>query len=127
MIIAMDYVRPMKPFFIEIQNFWAWEDKFWGIFDQTISTHFGTVSPLSMFFIKIQNFWACADKFWVIWGIFGRFISTHFGTESLSMISINQPLFLQKTKPLYPNPKYGIGIWVARNQGFSHRVSVVRA
>jgi hypothetical protein len=31
-----------------------WADKFcgiWGIFGQTISTHFGTVSPLSMFFI----------------------------------------------------------------------------
>ena len=29
-----DYGRPMKPFFIEIQSFWAWadkkEDKFWG-------------------------------------------------------------------------------------------------
>ena len=38
-----DYGRPMKPFFIEIQTFWAWADKFWGIwgiFGQTISTHF---------------------------------------------------------------------------------------
>ena len=52
MIIATDYGRPMKPFFfIEMQKFWAWVDKFWGIFDQTISIHFGTVSPLSMFFI----------------------------------------------------------------------------
>ena len=27
---------------------------------------------------------------------------------------LNQPLFLQKTKPLYPNPKYlfGIGIGI---------------
>jgi hypothetical protein len=68
----MDYGRPMKTFFIEIQNFGAWADKLWGIwgsFGQTISTHFGTVSPLSMFFII-------------------------------------QPLFLQKTKPLYPYPKY---------------------
>ena len=24
---TMDYGRPMKPFFIEIQNFWAWADK----------------------------------------------------------------------------------------------------
>ena len=42
----------MKPFFIEIQNFLAWADKFWGIwgiFSQTITTHFSTVSPLSMF------------------------------------------------------------------------------
>ena len=74
-----DYGRSMKPFFIEIPNFWAWIDKSWGI-----------------------------------WGIFGRFISTHdFGTVSpLSMFSINQPLFLQKPKPLYPNPKYLLGIGI---------------
>ena len=44
----------MKPFFIKIPNFWAWADKFWGIFDifgQTINTHFVTVSPLAMFSI----------------------------------------------------------------------------
>ena len=78
--ISTDYGRPMKPFFIEIPHFWAWADKFWGI-----------------------------------WGIFERFISTHFGTVSpLSMFSINQPIFLQKNKPLYPNPKYvfGIEIWI---------------
>jgi hypothetical protein len=37
----------MKPFFIEIQIFLAWAGKFWGtwgIFGQTISTHFDTVS-----------------------------------------------------------------------------------
>ena len=57
-----------------------------------------------------QTNWA--ENFGGIWGIFGRFISTHFGTVgSLSMFSINQPLFLQKTKPLYPNPpkKFGSG------------------
>jgi hypothetical protein len=47
----------MKLFFIEM--FWAWADKleFWGIFGQTISTQFGTLSPLplSMFSI-IQPF-----------------------------------------------------------------------
>ena len=74
------------------------------------------------FFIEIPNFWAWADKFWGIWDIFGQFISPHFGTVSpLSMFSINQPLFLQKTKHLYPNHKYlfGIGIliliWTAKN------------
>jgi hypothetical protein len=48
----------MKPFFIKIQTFGHGKtncaDKFWGIwgiFGQTISTHFGTVSPLSMFSI----------------------------------------------------------------------------
>ena len=55
-----------------------------------------------------QTIWA--DKFW---GIFEQFISTQFGTVSpLSMFSINQPLFLQKTKPLYPNPKYLFGIGI---------------
>jgi hypothetical protein len=52
MVHNTDYRRPMKPFCIEIQNFWAWADKFWGICGinaQTISTHFDTVSPLSMF------------------------------------------------------------------------------
>ena len=66
----------MEPFFIEIPNFWAWADTswgIWGIFDQTISTQFVTVSPLSMFYII-------------------------------------QPLFLQKTKPLYPHPKNLFGI-----------------
>ena len=52
-----------------------------------------------------QTIWA--DKFWGIWGIFSRFISTHFGTVSpLSIFFINQPLSLQKTRPLYQNPKY---------------------
>ena len=43
-----------------------------------------------------QTIWT--NKFWGIWGIFGQFISTHFGIVSpLSMFSINQALFLQKT------------------------------
>jgi hypothetical protein len=63
------------------------------------------------FFIEIQNFWAWADKFLGIWCIFGQTISTHFGIVSpLSMFSIIQPLFLQRTKPLYPDPKYLFGI-----------------
>ena len=76
-----------------------------------------------------QTFWA--EFFWGIWGIFGRTISTHFGTvSSLSMFSIIQPLFLQKTKPLYPTPKYllgsGIWIWATKNLRSSLRVSVFR-
>jgi hypothetical protein len=77
----------------------------------------GLRTPRESFFRKSQNFglgqtlWA--KKFGGIWGIFGRFISTHFVTVSpLSMFSIYQPLFLQKTKPLYPNPKYLFGIGV---------------
>ena len=59
-------------------------------------------------FGKGQKNWA--DKFWGIWGILGQTIGTHFGTVSpLSMFSINQPLFLQKAKPLYPHPKYLFG------------------
>ena len=72
----------MKPFFIEIQNFWAWADNW-------------------------------ADKFWGIWDIFRQTISTRFGTVSpLPMFSIIQPLFLQKTEPLYPHPIYLFGIWI---------------
>jgi hypothetical protein len=53
-----------------------------------------------------------ADKFWGIWGIFGRTISTHFCTVSpLSMFSIIQALFIQKTKPLNPHPKYAFWDW----------------
>ena len=42
---------PNEAFFIEIQNVWVCADKLWGIwgiFGQTISTHFGKVSPLSI-------------------------------------------------------------------------------
>ena len=71
-----DYGRQMKPFFIEIPNFWVWTDGRYILGDLGfISTYFGTVSPLSLF-------------------------------------SINQPLFLQETEPLYPNPKYSFGIGI---------------
>ena len=47
------------------------------------------------------------------------------------MFSINQPLFLQKTKPLYPAPNIYLGLgfefWPQRIRDLnSHRVSVVR-
>ena len=81
-----------------------------------------TDAQRSLFSLKYRTFglgqtnWV--DKFWGIWGIFGQTISTHFGIMSpLSMLSIIQPLFLQKT--LYPHPKYlfgiGILIWAAKN------------
>ena len=82
---ATDYERPMKPFFSsKYQNFGLG-----------------------------QTIWA--DKFWGIWGTFGPFISNHFGTVSpLSMFPINQPLFLQKTKPFIyipiPNIYLGLGL-----------------
>ena len=68
------------------------------------AVHYG--HPMKPFFIEI--FWAWADKFSGIWGIFGQPISTHFGT----VLSIIQPLFLQKTKPLYPLLKYLFGIGI---------------
>ena len=48
-------------------------------------------------------------------------------SESFVQFSIIQTLYLQKTKPSYPHPKYlfgiGICIWATKNQGFSLRVS----
>jgi hypothetical protein len=58
-----------------------------------------------------QTNWA--NKFWGIWGIFGQTISIHFDTLiHLSIFSIIKPLFLQKTKPLYPHPKYLFGVGI---------------
>ena len=63
-----------------------------------------------------EIFGAWADKFSGIWGIFGQPICTHSGTASpLSMFSIIQPFFLQKTKPLYPVSTSQIFIWAAKN------------
>ena len=67
------------------------------------------------FFIEIQNFWAWADK---LGGQIGQIYSGAFGVFSaelsapMSMFSIIQPLFLQKTKLLYPRPKHLFGIEV---------------
>ena len=62
-------------------------------------------------FLLEQTIWP--DKFWGMWDIFEQFISTHFGTVSpLSMFSINQQLFLQKIKHLYPHIKYLFGIGI---------------
>ena len=99
-----DCGRPMKSFFIEMPNFWAWAENLtdnfiviWGIFGQFISTHFETVSPLSMF-------------------------------------PLNQPLFLQKTKHLkfelsfwephkiWKNLLHGLSIYIVRRNIFSNFV-----
>ena len=57
----------------------------------------------------MQTNWA--EKSWGIWSIFGQTIRTHFGAVSpLSMFLIIHPLFLQKTKPLHPHPKYLFGL-----------------
>ena len=69
----------------------------------TLVEEHGLLTPNEAFFHrnpKPLGLGNLADKFG---GIFGQFISTHFGTLSpFSMFSINQPLFLQKTKPSYP-------------------------
>ena len=99
-------------------------------FDTVIiaSVH-GLRTPNEAFFHR--NFWA--NNFWGIWGIFGKFISTNFDAVSLlSMFSINQLLFIQKLNfYIRRNPNYlitiGIWIWASKSQGFSHRVSVLRA
>ena len=113
----------------------AWEKRYpCAIFVQR------TIDTQRELFSKISNFWAWADILgWNFLRHLGYFRPdyqhengcTHFCTvSSLSMFSIIQPLFLQKTKPLYPTPKYlfgsGIWIWAAKNLRFSLRVSVVR-
>ena len=45
--------------------------------------------------------------------------------ESFWGIPIHQPVFLQKTKHLYPNPKIYLGLGFEFE--FSHRVPIVRA
>ena len=71
----------------------------------------GLRTPRESFFQKSQTFrlgqtnWA--ESFWGIWGIFGWTINTHFVT--VGSLSMFLPLFLQKTKPLYPTPKYLFG------------------
>jgi hypothetical protein len=70
----------MKPFFIEIPNVWAWADNL----GRHVLGHLVYFRPIYQ-----HPFWYC---------------------ESLVHVSINQPLFLKKTKPLYPNPKYLFGI-----------------
>ena len=97
---------------------WEWRLILYSCFDLHSET--GTTdTQREFFFRKSQTFglgdtnWA--EKFGGVCGIFGHFISTHFCTVSpFFMFSINQQLFLQKTKPLYPNPKYlfGIYIWI---------------
>ena len=59
MYCATDYGPHMKPFFIEIPKYGLGQticaNKFWDVwdvFEQSISTHFDTVSPLSMFSIN---------------------------------------------------------------------------
>ena len=54
--------------------------------------------PMKRFFIEISNIWALADKLGGIWGYFQPIYQHLFwSVRPLSMFSINQPLFLQKS------------------------------
>ena len=87
---------------------------------------------MKSFFIEIETFWASADKFgrWI--GIFLAKLSALILVQWIPcpFFSIIQPLFLQKTKPLYPSTKYlfwiVIWIWATKNLELSHHMSVFR-
>ena len=69
-------------------------------------------TPMKPFFIEILNFLAWADNK-ISLGAFEVF-SANLSAPTVSPLSIffnNQPLFVQKAKPLQPNPTiFGIGI-----------------
>ena len=75
--------------------------------------------PMKPFFIEIQNFLGLGRQIGLInSGAFGVFLAELSASilvqctavSPLPMFSIISPLFLQKTKPLYPHPKYLFGI-----------------
>ena len=58
-------------------------------------------------FLTISQTFGQIDR--MNFGVFGVFSAD---LSAPILFSINQPLFLQKTKPLYPNPKYLFGIGI---------------
>jgi hypothetical protein len=54
MNMITDYGNPMKPFFIENQNFWAWAEKFlgiaFGVFSAKLSAPYWYCESLVHFF-----------------------------------------------------------------------------
>ena len=73
--------------------------------------------PNEAFFYRNSKILGLNRQFRLInFGAFRVFLAgyqhLHLGTVSLLSMTINQPLFLQKTKPLYPNPKYHFGIGI---------------
>jgi hypothetical protein len=73
----------------------------------------GLQMPDEAFFHQNPKLFGLGRQIGQINFFFGQLIHTHFGTVSpLSMFSINHPLFLQKTRPLYPHPKYLFGIGI---------------
>jgi hypothetical protein len=68
---------------------------------------------MKFLFIEIPNFWTWADNFGAF-KVFSANLSAPILVHTVSPLSnvfINQRLFLQKTMPLYPSPKYLVGIW----------------
>ena len=64
------------------------------------------------FFIEIQERLGLGRQIGQInSGAFGVFLA-ELSAPVLVQFSIIQPLFLQKTKPLYPHPKYLFGIGI---------------
>ena len=68
--------------------------------------------PMKPFASKSQTFGLGQTIGQINFGaFFGQFIRTHFDAVSpLSMFSINQPLFLQKTKPFIDIPNIYLGL-----------------
>ena len=81
-VIGKDYGCQVKPFFIEIQKFWAWADKL----GRQILGHLGYFRPSYQYL-----FWYSESLVYVF----------HYST----IIST------QKTKPLYPHPQIFIWNW----------------
>ena len=79
------------------------------VFDSIVAiTDYGR--PMKPFFTKIPNFGAWSDK-----GFFGMNCQHpiwYSAVSPLSMFSITQPLFLQKTKLSFSHPKYQFGIGI---------------
>ena len=69
--------------------------------------------PEGELFSKIPNLWACADKLDRKFLVHLRYLYSVNLSAPILVLQVpspcNQPLFLQKTKPLYPNIYLGIG------------------
>jgi hypothetical protein len=61
MFVSTDYGRPMKPFFVEIQNFWDWADKL----GRQILGHLGRATELDVP-ISSKQFWGNKMYFFVL-------------------------------------------------------------
>ena len=71
--------------------------------------------PMKPFSLKSRIFglgqtnWA--NKLWGIWGIFGNQHPFWYSEFLVHVFHYSIIISTKNTKPLYPHPKYGIGIW----------------